>query len=341
MLQSLLQQRCALFLGFFSGLSGTLATDLSAVPGSEIFYYEDSEGAKRLHVRLGGCSKAGIQWVARDVQEKDIPFMEDHFFDERVMKNYGSGERREKNATRERLQTIWIPRFDNGHPHGGMTLLKAYLEEGRVHSRQPIGHAVAGGGDGPGVSEVAYGLNPYLDVEGRQERLWGQGIISSVLGEIVESWAPEVRRIGLGVGLDERQHMNMIEAFRCFDNQTLAQLDATSSPKNIASWKAMDQRGFGAAQSRVCVTNGIFNFENPDHPTFDGLESREKEQVFWQNFEADSLMALFDSKRAPSPLSPGVRYQCYDPFGRLRTFSWDQKFNRIKYHFELKLNTSE
>jgi len=161
---------------------------------SEIFTYEDPHNAKNLHVSL-----AGTHWKARDVQETDIPFYQDLFSNQVVMEKYGDGQGYKPSRTEDFLRNRYIPRFQAGHPHGFLTVFD-------VASQEPFGYVVAGGSDSPGVSGIAgAGLDSY----------WGQRIGSEVMKTIVETWAPEVRRIGLGSGLNE-QDANIINAFKCF-----------------------------------------------------------------------------------------------------------------------------
>jgi len=61
-----------------------------------------------------------------------------------------------------------------------------------------------------------------------------------VLGAIVKEWGPEVRRVGLGHGLDGMQHAAIIKAFKCFGGKELCRFDATASPSNRGSWRILD-----------------------------------------------------------------------------------------------------
>jgi RimJ/RimL family protein N-acetyltransferase len=289
---------------FFLALSvGTLLTQPSqAVFKSTLFTYDDPQSAKGLHVSLQGSSSKGIEWRAQEVTEADIPFYQGLFGDQKVMTGFADGKIRSPEFTAQRLGA-WISRFQNGHPHGGLTVF-------RTEDQETLGHIVAGAGDAPGVSEIAYSYVPTS---------WGTGLGSAVLGTIVQQWGPEVRRIGLGIGLDEIQDANIVTAFKCFGGKTLERFDATASPSNPGSWKILDKFGFGAA---------TFKVENLETPL--DLDNRELQSP--QALE-ENILNLFHGS-GDNPYKIDTRYQLIDTEGKLRTFSKHAKYDRIKYHFE-------
>lgn len=271
----------------------------NAVFHSEIFTYEDPHNAKNLHVSL-----AGTYWKARDVQETDIPFYQDLFQDPVVMAKYGNGRVYTPAETEESLRTRSIPRFQNGHPHGALTVFDPDSPEPK-----PIGYVVAGAGGAAGVSEIAgAGLDSY----------WGRRIGSEVMNTLLETWAPEVRCIGLGNGLDE-QDANIIKAFKCFDEKELERFDATASPSNPGSWRIMERFKFQPAAFNVPKADPVLDLDGREFETPLALETH--------------IVNFFEE----NSLEPGVRYRMVDTNGALRTFSKHKDFQRIKYHFERKV----
>jgi GNAT superfamily N-acetyltransferase len=170
--------------------------------------------------------------------------------------------------------------------------------------------SLAGGGDEAGASEIAYSYMPTY---------WGKGIGSAVLGTIVQQWGPEVRRIGLGTGLDELQDANIRKAFKCFDGQELNRFDATTSPSNPGSWKILEKFGFEAAVSKVQNLEDTLDFDNKEFQSPQALEGE--------------LLKLFDSSGDVS-YKIATRYRLIDTDGAVRTFSKHATFARIKFHFE-------
>lgn len=280
------------------GLGIFLTQASQAMFESPIFTYDDKENAKDLHVSL-----QGNKWEIQEVTEQDIPFYQQLFSNLEVMTKFGDGQIRSPDSTAQRLRDVWIPRFQNGQPHGGLMIF-----DPDTHER--VGNIVAGAGDGAGISEIAGAGLP---------QHWGRGIGFEVLEIIVQQWGPEVRRIGLGTGLDELQDGNIIRAFKCFDGQELSRFDATASPSNPGSWKILDKLGFKAAASQVQDLENPLDFDNKELQSPQALE--------------ETLLKLFDSSGDVS-YKISTRYSLIDPEGKERTFSKHASYDRIKYHFE-------
>lgn len=276
-----------------------LALNAYADFASEIFTYEDVESAKNLHVSLKGSG-----WYVQDVKKEDIPFHQKLFGDSVVMAGFADGQVRDPKATKARLEDLWIPRFEQGHPHGGLTIFDPETAE-------PMGHVVAGGGDGLGVSEIAYSF---------LKQHWGKGIGKGVVGAIVQEWAPEVRRIGLGTDLDVKEEKPVIDAFRCFGGEVLKRLDATASPSNPGSWKILDKYDFKPAKFNLSEKETVLDLDGG------GIEKLEEVE--------EEVLKLFDISSSEKPLKVGLRYRMVDSEGTLRTFSKHTQYDRIKYHFE-------
>ncbi len=269
---------------------------------SEIFSYDNVENARNLHVSLKGTN-----WHAREVKEQDIPFYKDLFQNAEIMKKFGDGQIRLPEATEKRMRDIWFTRFQEGHPHASLTVFES-------DSQAPIGHAVAGNGEGIGVSEISgAGLPSY----------WGKGMGTEVMKKIITEWGPEVRRIGLGKNLDDIQDEKIIKAFQCFGGKELCRFDATASPSNPGSWKILDKFGFKAANFKVKSSDPVLNLEQNEFSSPENLE--------------EHMVKLFDTS-SNTLLTSGFRYRLIDPEGNVRTFSKHEKYARIKYHFEYTLN---
>lgn len=271
---------------------------------SEIFKYGDVKNAKDLHVSLEGITSAGAKWIAREVQKEDVPFYQKLFADKEGMQYFGERQVRPPADTEKRVLESWIPRFQNGNPHGALTIID-------LASKKMVGYCVAGAGDGPGASEVAFAYS---------KDFWNQGFGYSVCHTILKQWGPEVRRIGLGEGLDKEADKVIIDAFRCFGGVELLRLDATSSIPNFASVKIIDKVGFQPAVSAVKNLEPVFDFF--------------KTEVKALKFCEQEVLKSFAEKN----LEKGVRYRLIDPEGKARTFSHHKKYNNIKYHFEYNLN---
>lgn len=278
---------------------------------SEIFSFNNQAEATGLHVKLSGKFNTG-SWTAREIHSEDISFHQELFDNETVMRGFADGQRRDVNLTKSRCEDSINNRFGKGHPHGLMMVLG--------NGEQRAMHMVAGGGDRPGTSEIAYAILP---------EFWRQGLGKSVVTAIVNEWAPEVRRIGLGQKLNEQVDANIRQAFQCFGGKELDQLDATASPSNVASWKILAGLGFEPAQCNVPNPEEII--VDYDHKDFGGSLK--------QNYESleTELLALFkDGEEASQQLKAGQRYVMIDLDGKKRVFSKHTRWDRIKFHFEKK-----
>jgi RimJ/RimL family protein N-acetyltransferase len=281
--------------------------------GSTIFSYNEEN---KLSVQLSGTATSSAdaaqqyQWSMRAVNGEDVPFYQGLFANPTVMSMFADGQVRSAADTRKRAEDVWIKRFKDGQPHGGMTVLN--------NKGQLIGNLVAGLGDEPGVSEIAYTYIP---------EVWGKGVGKSTVRAIVEEWAPEVRRIGLGLAQETFATPEAIRCFQCFGKQALSRLDATASPANKASWRILAANGFTAAQYKLSSTAAQIDFSSRDF-----ADAQEMENEALKNF---------DPLHTPQPLAPGVRIRMVDPDGVLQTVSKHTKYDRLKYHFERSVTCSE
>ncbi len=223
------------------------------------------------------------------------------------MAGFAAGQIRSLKSVSDRITTQWIPRFAQGSPHGGLTLFNQETGE-------PIGHLVAGGGDGAGVSEIAYTLME-ASWDGKETpHLWEKGIMSGVVEAVVTKWAPEVIRLSEA----EDAPQTVRKAFCCFGGQALRRLDATANPNNIGSWKILMKNGFRAANSNVPLHDYSADFDGKDITPLE-LEGE--------------LLKLYDVS-SEAPLTKGVRYRIVGTDGTLFTASRHTGYDCMKFHFE-------
>lgn len=275
---------------------------------STIFTWDGN--TSQVHSNLNGDLSEN-NWYAENVKSMDLQFYQSLFTNETVMKCFGDGQTRTPETTQGRIN-FWIERFERGQPHGGMTVFQTDHDT-------PIGYIVAGGGDEPGVSEIAYAYIP---------EVWGKGIGSNVVEKIVTEWAPEVRRIGLGTNLDENRDAKIISTFRCFDGKILDRLDATASPSNPASWKILVKNNFHRAYSCTSEERPIIEVDVDHCHTLKGVDYKAMEEHILQKYYAQDAI---------SPLEEGIRYLMIDPEGNEKTLSKHKGYSRLKYHFEYHL----
>ncbi|NCP61750.1 MAG: GNAT family N-acetyltransferase [Alphaproteobacteria bacterium] len=277
---------------------------------SDIFSFDHPIYAKGCHTRLTGESKTGYKWELSDVQLVDIDYHVKAFRNETLMFQYGTGLPREPQATADRIVGTWMNRFLNGNPHGGMTIFNA-------ETRERIGHIVAGGGDRPGISEIAYTLMED-SWDGRDvPKIWGKGVMSGVVGSIVNDWAPEVIRLS-----ESNMPVCIQKAFTCFGGKPLEGFDATASPSNPGSWCVLKKHGFKAAITNVDCGETVADFDGKE------LEPSEFENELMKLYTVDTILE--------TPLERGIRYHVIGTDGTLHTVSHHKNFNRMKLHLELK-----
>ncbi len=290
------------FISFLLNYSTVIATS------SDVFSFDSDEQRVKCAVTLSGTSKKGIKWIAKSIQVDDIPYHQKAFNNPIIMSGFASGMTRDFQSTHDRITQQWIPRFDSGHPHGGLTIFNS--DTGEI-----IGHFVAGGGEGTVVSEIAYTLMEDSWNGQGVPSIWGQGVMSSVLENVVTRWAPEVMRIGTSSDVPE----DIRNRFCCFADSSLQRFDATASPNNKASWYLLRKHGFVAARSKVL-----------------GSVVAEIDMEETENLE-DSILKLFDASDQEHKLQDDTRYQFSSVDGELWTFSYSSRFERVKLHFELLL----
>ncbi len=273
---------------------------------SDIFSYDTNLGNPGyLHVAIQGNG-----WRAEDIKEEHSPFHQGLFNNLEVMKGFADGQVRKPEDTAKRITTAWIPRFAKGQPHGGLSLFD--------DQNQLIGCIVGGGGERAGASEIAATLS--------QEAQWKK-LASDLTEKTVTIWAPEVRRIGLGIDLTE-QEASIKKAFCCFMEKPLEWLDATASPSNVASWYPMVQNGFQPAvwkraERIIDLTTG----------PFEGAGDSDL-AVQYQEMEKYILEKSFTGE---DPIPAGQRLCLVDHRGKEWTLSKHERWNRLKFHFEYQV----
>jgi len=283
---------------------------------SKIFAYEDPINALNLHVSFQDQHK---DWIAEDIKLTDVAFQQKIFADPVIMASFGDGTVRTPESVETRAKNSIDVRFGKGSPHGLLTVFEVSADG---IERIPFMSLIGGGGDRPGTSEIAYASlpthwNATIIESGKPPKHYGSRIVC----ELVNTWAPEVYRIGHGIDLDPVADANIIKAFSCFGGKPLDQLDATASPANAASWKILERAGFTAAKCSLENPDVItINFDGKDFGSFADMEKE--------------LLKLYEDPNNDNPLKGSKRYRMIDPAGKERTVSKHIKYQRMKYHFE-------
>jgi len=275
-----------------------LAPRTEATLVSEIFTYDDPASAKNLHVSLQGES-----CQMRSLVAADLPLYQNLFSNPTAMSKLGHGELHSFERTAGYVQR-WISRFQEGHPHSNLIL-------STPESPEQLGYVMARADVGVGVSEISFALLP---------EHWGKRLTTHAVTAMVHQWAPEVRRIGLGVGLDAIQDAAIIKAFQCFENAPLETLYATARPANPGSWKIFDRLNFQPSALEAEDAEPVLNFDHQEFASLDVFESK-----------------ILESFTSSEPLKTGVHYSLVDPEGRVRTFSKHEEYGSLRYHFEKTL----
>lgn len=219
-----------MFLGIFYSFF------IFAADQQSFSYDEDGE----LHVCLSGDN-----WSCREVLEEDIPFLEDLFTNETIMKTYADGKIKAVGFARTRVK-IWMDRFKQNDPRGALLVFNA---EG-----QKIGFVIAGGSEEIGACELAYAYIPSS---------WGKGIGSDIVAKIVTVWAPEVKN----------------RNYTCFGGKNLYKIVATASPNNRASWRILEKNGFHTAKTNIYSDDILIDYSNRLFSDYD-----EMEQAIWDEY---------------------------------------------------------
>jgi RimJ/RimL family protein N-acetyltransferase len=264
---------------------------ISILFSSEIFYY-DKMNPQYLHVQIEGKN-----WRARDIRLEDTTFYQNLFENEKVIHFFAEGKIRTHEHTGERVN-LWIKRFKEGHPHGALTILD--------QTGEYIGYAIAGQGEEAGACEVACAFIPGS---------WQKGIGSDIASKLINCWAPTVKDIGLGKGLNEFQTPEIIKSFCCFfEGEPLKRLDATASPSNCASWRILEKNGFVAAEYKLESKEILFDCSN------------------W-NCSYNEMEARILSGEINDKLLVDKRFRIIDIDSKQRTIS-KKGYGKLKYHFE-------
>ncbi|CAG8498407.1 19716_t:CDS:1 [Racocetra fulgida] len=243
---------------------------------SPTFRYQDSDNAKELLANLSGTDKENRRWVAREIQNVDIQNYEKLLSDKAVVKYFSLERPWTSDGIKARLKN-WENRYKEGHPHGALTI---FDEQNHF-----IGYIIAGEGNEEGVSEVAYVLS---------HEYWNRGIGQSALSKIVDDWGTEVRKIGLGKGIEKlgKQHQMVEKRFQCFKKKALKQFYASVRPINIPSWHILEKVGFTYAKSAVenaddPIDFNIKGFDLPSLDHYSQLESFIEELYKKQEIKVD------------------------------------------------------
>lgn len=169
---------------------------------SEINFSIDDQGAlevtidtERLHIRSVRAMKSDYDAYAALYGDPD------------VMGKFATGETKTREYIENRIQNLWVKRWETRDPYSGLAVFKNDTDEF-------VGHGILGHGDEPGVSDMA-GLS--------LKKYWHQGYAKEAAAAIVLEYAPATVKEGYQL-----------------DGKTLYKINATARPDNIASVKMLE-----------------------------------------------------------------------------------------------------
>ena len=195
----------------------------------------------------------------------------------------------------------------DGYPHGALVM------EDAIETDIPQSLIILQEGDQEGTCDIGFAM---------LSQQQGKGLGTKIVKAIVEQWAPEVRRIGLGRELDLEKDAAIIGKLKCFGGEVLERLVATAHPENVRSGHILEKVGFGSAVCDEDTTLEIIDMSATRVETYGQL--------------AEALLKRFDAT-CDRPLQPGTHYQLVDHTGKLRIVSYKQLFNSLRFHFEKRV----
>ncbi len=135
----------------------------------EVAFEENDSGALELHIDTEDLH-------GEYVKEKDVEQYVGLFSDSAVMEKYADGKPRERGGVENRVRNAWIKRWqEEKNPYTGIAFSKSDTDDFVVH-------VVAGGGDEPGQSELAYLA---------RKKLWGKGYTKQAVTAVVHEYLPQ------------------------------------------------------------------------------------------------------------------------------------------------------
>lgn len=282
---------------------------------SEIFSYEVLEKTERLYIKnLSGAGKEDIKWQAREIQISDMSDYKKLLSDVEVMKYY----HQETTWSKSRIETEvenWVNSYNNGHP-----LLPSALTILDKKNNNFVGYISIFKIEEEGIAKMGYAFLP---------KYWNKGIRQSVLKKFVEEWSHEVRKIGLGIGLDKNnsQHQKIKEKFRCVKGKELQYIYATVRPINISSLSILEKNGFKTVKRRV---------ENIDNPI--NFNVKEFDLSFTDNlFDYCEKVEYYIEKLYKDKEIKADKLYRMIKNDKLYTFSRESQ-KRIRFHYEREIN---
>ena len=241
----------------------------------------------------------GEGWHATNATNADQPFIESIFMDQDLMQWFGAGPSPHAQDAYDRTLKLWLPRFEDGYPHGGLIIRQD-------QTNLSMGFIMGGYTPTPGAAGIAYVITP--DFQGR-------GLGTSVLRHFITQWAPEVARIGKGEGLPKDHPL--ISKFNCFNGKFLERLFAFVSPDNDASLKLLEKNEFFYS---FCESPPILDLR----PIFlqGDEDSKSLENIITIQL---ALLSFLESEN---------KYTLVDKEGKIKTFALPGHHGRIKYQLE-------
>lgn len=260
--------------------------------------WDNHESGTGLHVIAKGKDKAGNEWIGHETLEQDIPFYQDLFGNQEVVKLMGDGTTVPQEEISTRVNK-WVERFAQGRPYGGITIAQqdksiGYIQLGMLPKR-------------PGVGYLARAFLP--DAQGK-------GLGTSALKFLVEEWAPTIHNIG--IGKESNAPEAAVEKFKCFDGKELQMIYTTARPSNPASWQCYKHFDFHPSPAtNTTLQISCVGWEESQHGPLE-------EHIIHKHFAPTSL----------EPLEKDALYSMLDENTKPRTLSFLSEYKSLRYHFE-------
>ncbi|TDG95776.1 GNAT family N-acetyltransferase [Cardinium endosymbiont of Culicoides punctatus] len=278
---------------------------------SSIFKQTLSDGGI-LETSLQGKTSQGLQWRLNNVSSSDPTMYE--FMTKCVLKN-STSDADVTNITHENLHKtisqLGDSYFPMEKPHGlyRLTLMQneqEYLSVG--HAENSLFDTLTG------ETHLGYSIN---------DQFRCKGLATSMVDAIVTRWAPEVKRIGEGIGLNPEKDNKLIKQFRCFGDRSLTRIVTSCLPDNKASIRVLEKTGF---------ISGDLTFYEEDNPDFDftthdmDLENCKVQEIIHNEKLLDVVKFLKSN--------PDHSYRYIDKHGVPRTINYNSKLDAIHYKFK-------
>ena len=148
------------------------------------------------------------------------------------------------------------------------------------------------------------------------------------IAKSLEAFACEVAKIGLG---DPQLDKDLVKAFRCYGGKPLEGVECTTCPSNLALLKILQKSKF---------KNAPFNSEQPHSLLLE--YARVPDNVLNANSMYENVTKHFQALRGQDYerwVTKRERVEVIDSDENKTkyTASWNQDYQRVKFHFEWRL----